>query len=80
MKRVVLTIAGAVDASGASIEVPRISVERVRRSLLRILKSNALCSMATVTPQGQAHINTAFFLNARSCAPLSVTCELDALP
>jgi uncharacterized protein YhbP (UPF0306 family) len=61
MKRVVLTIAGAVDASGASIEVPRISVERVRRSLLRILKSNALCSMATVTPRGQAHINTAYF-------------------
>jgi uncharacterized protein YhbP (UPF0306 family) len=62
MKRVVLRIAGAVDASGALIEVPlRISKELVRRCLFRILKSNVLCSMATVTPQGRAHINTAYF-------------------
>jgi uncharacterized protein YhbP (UPF0306 family) len=61
MKRVVLTIADAVDASGSGIEVPRISEERVRRSLFRILKSNVLCSMATITPDGRAHINTAYF-------------------
>jgi nitroimidazol reductase NimA-like FMN-containing flavoprotein (pyridoxamine 5'-phosphate oxidase superfamily) len=61
MKQVALTIAGAVDASGAHIEVQRISEERARRSLFRILKSNMLCSMATVTAEGRAHINTAYF-------------------
>jgi uncharacterized protein YhbP (UPF0306 family) len=61
MKRVVLTIAGAVDASGSGIEVQRISRERARRSLFRILKSNVLCSMATVTAEGRAYINTAYF-------------------
>jgi uncharacterized protein YhbP (UPF0306 family) len=61
MKRVVLTIAGAVDASGSGIEVQRISEERARRTLFRILRSNVLCSMATVTPEGRAHINTAYF-------------------
>jgi len=61
MKQVALTIAGAVDASGAHIEVQRLSEERARRSLFRILKSNMLCSMATVTAVGRAHINTAYF-------------------
>lgn len=37
-----------------------LSEDRVRRSVLRILKANVLCSMATVTPDKQAHINTAY--------------------
>lgn len=34
---------------------------RVKRSLFRILKENKLCSMATVSPDREAHINTAYF-------------------
>lgn len=37
------------------------SDNRVRRSLFGILRSNVLCSMATVTQPGRAHINTAYF-------------------
>jgi len=37
------------------------SDKQVRSSLFRILRNNVLCSMATVTPEGQAHINTAYF-------------------
>jgi uncharacterized protein YhbP (UPF0306 family) len=61
MKRVVLTIAGAIDAPGSGIEIQRISREQTRRSLFGILKTNVLCSMATVTAEGRAHINTAYF-------------------
>ena len=34
---------------------------RVRRSALRILRENVLCSIATVAPGDRAHINTAYF-------------------
>jgi len=37
------------------------SDKQVRRSLFRILRNNVLCSMATVTPEARAHINTAYF-------------------
>ncbi len=37
------------------------SYSRMRKSVFRILRESALCSMATVKPTGQAHINTAFF-------------------
>ncbi len=37
------------------------SKNRVRRSLFEILRSNVLCSIATVTQAGRAHINTAYF-------------------
>ena len=33
----------------------------VRRSLFGTLRRNVLCSMATVSPAGRAHINTAYF-------------------
>jgi uncharacterized protein YhbP (UPF0306 family) len=38
-----------------------LSAPKVRRSLFRILRSNLLCSMATVDPRGRAHIHTAYF-------------------
>lgn len=38
------------------IEDPKIS-----RCLFRILERNHLCAIATVTPRGEAHINTAYF-------------------
>jgi len=37
------------------------SAERVRRSAFRILDGNVLCSMATVTRAGRAHVNTAYY-------------------
>ena len=37
------------------------SEERVRSSLFRLLKENVLCSIATVTEDQRAHINTAYF-------------------
>src|SRR5574341_604738 len=40
---------------------PRFSNDRVRRSLLGILKANVLCSIATVTVGGRAHISHVYF-------------------
>ncbi len=37
------------------------SYSRMRKSVFRILRESALCSMATVKRTGRAHINTAFF-------------------
>ena len=38
-----------------------ISAARVRRSILRILRANTLCSLATVTANRRAHINHVYF-------------------
>lgn len=35
-------------------------------SLFRILENNVLCSMATVTPEGSPHVNTAYFSYSRA--------------
>ncbi|RJF95546.1 pyridoxamine 5'-phosphate oxidase family protein [Noviherbaspirillum saxi] len=51
----------AVDATGANLDGNEFSEEQVRQSALRILDSSPLCSIATVTAQGRAHINTAYF-------------------
>lgn len=40
--------------------------EPVRRSLFRILRENALCSMSTVATGNRAHINTAYFCYSRA--------------
>ena len=39
----------------------RFSEERIERSVSRILRDSALCSISTVAPQNRAHINTAYF-------------------
>ncbi len=39
----------------------RLSDEPVRKSVADILEDSPLCSMATIGPRGQAHINTAYF-------------------
>ncbi len=39
----------------------KFSEGRARRSILRILRANVLCSMATVTKKNRAHINHAYF-------------------
>src|SRR2546428_6368355 len=35
--------------------------KRIQRSVFRILRDSALCSMSTVAPGTRAHINTAYF-------------------
>jgi len=35
--------------------------EQVRSVVLHILEDNLLCSVATVAPEGRAHVNTAYF-------------------
>jgi uncharacterized protein YhbP (UPF0306 family) len=46
-----------------SLEVIERSIEdpKVWRCLFRILERNTLCAIATVTPRGKAHVNTAYF-------------------
>jgi uncharacterized protein YhbP (UPF0306 family) len=56
----------AKDASGARVKARRLSAARVERTLFRILKKNPLCGFATVTPDGRAHVNTAYFAYSRS--------------
>lgn len=51
----------ARNASGDSVEVRELGSERVRAAALRILGADILCSMATVSPDARAHINTAYF-------------------
>lgn len=51
----------ALDAAGRPVVSAAPSREQVQRSLLRMLEANVLCSIATVTPEGTAHANTAFF-------------------
>lgn len=50
-----------VDPSGLPISNKRFSKAQVRSSIFRILKGNVLCSIATVTRENRAHINTAYF-------------------
>jgi uncharacterized protein YhbP (UPF0306 family) len=47
--------------SGLQIIRHEFSDRQVKRSVFDILKQNALCSMATVSKNGTAHINTAYF-------------------
>src|SRR6058998_2457490 len=39
----------------------RLSDDRIRRSISRILRENVLCSMSTVAPGNRPHVNTAYF-------------------
>ena len=56
-----LRIDRIVDPGGRRIVGRTFSEARVRRSVSRILESNVLCSISTVTKGNQAHINTAYF-------------------
>jgi len=40
---------------------PGVSVERIARSLTRVLNSNSLCSIATIDERGGPYINTCFY-------------------
>jgi uncharacterized protein YhbP (UPF0306 family) len=49
----------AQNAAGALLDRPA-SEEHLRRAVFDILEANLLCSMSTVTPDGRAHIHTAY--------------------
>jgi uncharacterized protein YhbP (UPF0306 family) len=53
----------AHDATGAPID-RQLADERVQRAIFDILEATPLCSMSTVTPDGRAHINTAYFCHS----------------
>jgi len=55
---------------GARLVHATIESGRISESVLEILGSNRLCSIATVTAAGQPHINTAFFVVEESTLSL----------
>ena len=55
-----LTNITAQNVAGTRLDKP-VSEEQVRRVVFDILQANVLCSMGTVTPDGRAHVNTAYF-------------------
>lgn len=61
MNRLSITAIHAEDVTGRTIETDGPLAEQVRSSVFRILENNLLCSIATVTPEGSPHINTAYF-------------------
>lgn len=57
----ILRSLAAFDILGEPLKSRRLTAERVKRSTERILKKNPLCAIATVTDDGRAHVNTAYF-------------------
>jgi len=51
----------ARNVRGRRIVTKGLSEDRVRRSVVRILKDNILCSIATITGENVPNINTAYF-------------------
>ncbi len=56
-----LAIVTMTNPAGIPIADKEFSPEDVRASLFQMLMENVLCSIATVTPNHQAHANTAYF-------------------
>ncbi|HEX9388456.1 MAG TPA: pyridoxamine 5'-phosphate oxidase family protein [Anaerolineales bacterium] len=61
MTQPVLSIVRIVDPAGVLILASGITDSQVQRSVYRLLDENVLCSMASITAEGRAHINTAYF-------------------
>jgi uncharacterized protein YhbP (UPF0306 family) len=57
----VLRIVRIVDPAGVTIRMSNITNRQVQRSVYQLLTENVLCSMASITAEGRAHINTAYF-------------------
>ncbi len=49
------------DAAGKGYDGTELTTKEIEDSFWRILKENMLCSVATVMPNCQAHINTVFY-------------------
>ena len=61
MTRPTLRIVRIINPAGEPVPNRGISNSRVGRSVSRLLAENVLCSMASITAAGHAHINTAYF-------------------
>lgn len=61
MKRGRLTKIRSCDVTGLPIVLKGLSEKRLSNGVFRVLKDNVLCSIATVTANSRAHINTAYF-------------------
>jgi uncharacterized protein YhbP (UPF0306 family) len=61
MTQPVLSIVRILDPAGVPILTSGITAKRVQESVYQLLDENVLCSMASITARGQAHINTAYF-------------------
>ena len=57
----ILSIVRIVDPAGVPILTSGITDRRAQRSVYQLLAENVLCSMASITTEGNAHINTAYF-------------------
>ena len=51
----------AVDIAGKRDNAKRLTRQRVRQTIFRILRKNKLCAIATLGSGGRVHINTAYF-------------------
>ena len=56
-----LDLIQTTNPAGDPLSAVDLSPTQVLQSVFRILQANLLCSIATVTTTGQAHINTAYF-------------------
>ena len=61
MTEPILSIVRIVDPAGLPILTSGITDRQIQRSVHQLLAENVLCSMASITAQGRAHINTAYF-------------------
>lgn len=61
MNRARLAVTALCNVMGIRTATARPSEKQVRRSVFSILQDNRLCSMASVTGENRAHINTAYF-------------------
>ena len=50
-----------INPAGEPVQKSEITGSRVGRSVHRLLAENVLCSMASISAEGRAHINTAYF-------------------
>lgn len=59
-------LASIASSNVLGLQIPRkdLPVERVRRSVFRVLRDNLLCTIATVTRDSRAHIDAERFLEA----------------
>ena len=61
MTEPILSIVRIVDPAGLPILTSGITDRQIQRSVHQLLAENVLCSMASITAEGRAHINTAYF-------------------
>jgi uncharacterized protein YhbP (UPF0306 family) len=61
MSRLQFTAIHIEDVTSHSLDKDAPAAELVAASVFRILGRNVLCSIATITPEGSPHINTAYF-------------------